>query len=149
AIRDKIHDLHQRYTALTGETVPPFMPNESILHYLRPQPSGGLWEESFPACAGSPLARLAEISQEMAEATGFYPPSIVMFILMNKKPLLSQGTVTIDQKPHKQFGTERVQVTVEINTPDLTEARWLDIHQRIRQAWRVENTKPIDAHDHK
>jgi hypothetical protein len=148
-IVDQIQNLYRQYTALTGETVPGFKPNERRLYYLRPYPSGGLWEESFPACTGSPLARLADISQEMAEATGFYPPSIVMLILMNKKPLLLQGTVTIDQQPHKQFGTERVQVTVVINTPDMTEARWLDIHQSIRQAWRVENTRPIDAHNHK
>src|SRR4026209_1025743 len=71
AIVDQIQGVYRQYTVFTGETVPSFNPNERLVYYLRRYPNGALWEESFPACTGSPLARLADVSQELAEATGF------------------------------------------------------------------------------
>jgi hypothetical protein len=147
AIRQEIEGLYRQWTALTGETVRPFSPNRRFLPYVRPSEKGRLWPEEFPVCAGSPLAKLYEVSHKIAQATGFAQQSVVTYILTGTKPLLSPLTVHIHRMGNVTFNTTRVQAVVECNTPDVTDEQLRAIRREIRHAWEAENTKLLSEDD--
>jgi hypothetical protein len=148
ALERKICELYTQWGELTGEAVPPsFPPKYRYLPYLRRDGKGRLWPEEFPACAGSRLAKLYDRSYSMAEATGFSQLSVVMYILMGTKPLLSPFTVRFERKPSPTFDVVRVQATIKIETPDITDEQWRAIRQELRQAWGIDNTTRLDEDD--
>jgi hypothetical protein len=147
-LQQKICEVYTQWGELTGEAVPPsFPPKYRYLPYQRRDAKGRVWPEEFPACAGSRLAKLYDRSYIMAEATGFSQLSVVMYILMGKKPLLSPFIVRFERKPYPTFDRVRVQAAIEIETPDITDVQWRAIHQELRQAWGVENTTRLDEYD--
>src|SRR5206468_11167188 len=129
----KLCEWYTQWSKLTGETVlPSFPPRVRYLPYVRPGALGRLYVEDFVVCANSPLAKLCEISHTMAAATGFFQHSVVMYILMDIKPLLDPFRIRIERKPYPTLDTVRVQATLEIETPDITDVQWRAIHQEIR-----------------
>ena len=148
AIQQQLFELHMQWSELTGEplVLPSYPPKCRHLPYLRRE-NGWLVPEEFPACAGSPLAKLCEISHTLAAVTGFFQHNVVMYILMGTEPLLSPFTVRFKHTPYPTFNRVRVQAAIEIETPDITDVQWRAIHQEIRQAWGVENTTLLDEDD--
>jgi len=149
AIYKQMLELYQQWEELTGEVVVRTLPPKCrYLPYLRRDGKGRLWPEEFPACACSRLAKLYDRSYSMAEATGFSQLSVVMYILMGTKPLLSPFTVRFERKPSPAFDVVHVQATIKIETPDITDEQWRAIRQEIRQAWGIDNTTRFDEDDH-
>jgi hypothetical protein len=149
AIEQQLLELHTQWSQLTGEPLvrASSPPRCRYLPYLRRAADGWLWPEEFPACAGSPLAKLYESSHTMAAGTGFSQLSVVMYVLMGTKPLLSPFRVRFKHTPYPLFDRVRIQAAIEIETPDITDVQWRAIHHKIRQAWEVENTTQLDEDD--
>jgi hypothetical protein len=143
AIYQQIQELYSQWTMLTGERVPPFESGRS-LPYLR---SAWLGETTFFVCAGSSLEKLWEVSDAMAQATGFFQVSVVMYILMGTKPLLTPVTTRLQQTPNARLNIRRTHASIEINTPDVSYKEWRATHKFVRQNWGVENDRRFNEHD--
>jgi hypothetical protein len=139
----------QYYLWLSGETAPPFQPQRPRLPYKRPAqlPDGTevLLAEEYPVCPGSPLARLAEVSSALAQATGFTQLDVVRHLLLGTKPTLSRYRVHIRQAPAPLEDLEDLSAVINVFTPYLSDRDLRNIRHYLRHYMQSEQLKRLRA----
>jgi hypothetical protein len=139
ALKQTILEMLEKYRVLTGEIVDnPF--KLELLEYVEP---GHQWVRRMCVWGRTSLATLARASKELADATGFSQASVVTYILAGIRPLLAPISISMAWGYSNTFSIFRRRATVELHTPNVTDAQLKTIRKVIRREWSTEKKKPL------
>lgn len=111
---------------------------------------GSDWTHRVPAWRDSPLAPLARAAEQMSKATGFQEAQMTLFILTDKRPLLTPASITARPSWHSLptgGGIRRQEVTLTLRTPEISFDQLRRLFRRIRHEWQAEKGKSMTARD--
>ena len=93
----------------------------------------------------SPLYKLAELTLEVSRATNFREPVVVRYVLCGKEPVPHRVVARSHQFSHRvgDARVDRVEVTLTVRSPDLSQADFQWIRTFVRQAWGARDGAPL------